>query len=249
MLSKSTSSDSKITRLTRLIVPHASFCDLAFIESSVVWDWTWFGLRPCTEESFFISTCPSSQSESWWVLNLQFLYFSGQSLIWIPLIFVLPFYDHDVSPNRYLSHRNSVYNVCPVHMSGSNCLAWHLNQLPTITNTVFTKNKFLNPQRTFARYTERTAFERPLTSGVAYAVRVLHSERAEFEKQHGWPIRRMDTPEQNPVHKNDFNPEVLEPSPIQEEYAPVIFAQDTISHVVSLDMLSGKVNSFLSCYE
>ncbi|KAI6692193.1 hypothetical protein NL676_019903 [Syzygium grande] len=95
-------------------------------------------------------------------------------------------------------------------------------------------------QRTFARYTERTAFERPLTSGVAYAVRVLHSERAEFEKQHGWPIRRMDTPEQNPVHKNDFNPEVLEPSPIQEEYAPVIFAQDTISHVVSLDMLSGK---------
>lgn len=53
----------------------------------------------------------------------------------------------------------------------------------------------------------------------------------------------MDTLEQNPVHKDDYTPELLEPSPIQEEYAPVIFAQDTISHVVSLDMLSGKVSS------
>ncbi|KAK9158338.1 hypothetical protein Scep_004912 [Stephania cephalantha] len=30
---------------------------------------------------------------------------------------------------------------------------------------------------TFAKYTGRTTFERPLTSGVAYAVRVLHSEK------------------------------------------------------------------------
>lgn len=51
----------------------------------------------------------------------------------------------------------------------------------------------------------------------------------------------MDTLEQNPVHKDDYAPEALEPSPIQEEYAPVIFAQDTISHVISVDMLSGKV--------
>ncbi|KAF3431031.1 hypothetical protein FNV43_RR25761 [Rhamnella rubrinervis] len=102
------------------------------------------------------------------------------------------------------------------------------------------KNPSAIDQRTFARYTERTAFERPLTSGVAYAVRVLHSEREQFEKQQGWPIRRMDTLEQNPVHKDDYAPEALEPSPVQEEYAPVIFAQDTISHVVSLDMLSGK---------
>ncbi|CAN1794515.1 Histidine kinase 3 [Linum perenne] len=80
-------------------------------------------------------------------------------------------------------------------------------------------------QKTFAKYTERTAFERPLTSGVAYAVRVLHPEREKFEKQQGWTIRRMDTVEQNPV---------------QEEYAPVIFAQDTVAHVVSLDVLSGK---------
>ncbi|XP_048318716.1 histidine kinase 3 [Ziziphus jujuba] len=101
------------------------------------------------------------------------------------------------------------------------------------------KNPSAIDQRTFARYTERTAFERPLTSGVAYAVRVLHSEREQFEKQQGWTIKRMDTFEQNPVHKDDYDPEALEPSPVQEEYAPVIFAQDTISHVVSLDMLSG----------
>uniref|UniRef100_A0A7N0TM70 histidine kinase n=1 Tax=Kalanchoe fedtschenkoi TaxID=63787 RepID=A0A7N0TM70_KALFE len=41
-------------------------------------------------------------------------------------------------------------------------------------------------------------------------------------------------------HKNDFTSENHEPSPIQEEYAPVIFAQDTVAHVISLDMLSGK---------
>ncbi|KAJ8759088.1 hypothetical protein K2173_003326 [Erythroxylum novogranatense] len=103
------------------------------------------------------------------------------------------------------------------------------------------KNPSAIDQRTFAKYTERTAFERPLTSGVAYAVRVLHSEREQFEKQQGWTIKRMDILEQNPVHKDDYNPELLEASPIQEEYAPVIFAQDTISHVVSLDMMmSGK---------
>lgn len=96
-------------------------------------------------------------------------------------------------------------------------------------------------QRTFAKYTERTAFERPLTSGVAYAVRVLHSEREQFEKQQGWSIKRMDTLEQTPVPKDKYASETPEPlSPIQEEYAPVIFAQDTVSHVVSLDMLSGK---------
>ncbi|XP_057486964.1 histidine kinase 3-like [Actinidia eriantha] len=102
------------------------------------------------------------------------------------------------------------------------------------------KNPSSIDQSTFARYTERTAFERPLTSGVAYAVRVLHSEREQFEKQQGWTIKRMDTLEQTPVHKDEYSPEALEPSPIQKEYAPVIFAQDTISHVVSIDVLSGK---------
>uniref|UniRef100_A0A0A0KFE6 histidine kinase n=1 Tax=Cucumis sativus TaxID=3659 RepID=A0A0A0KFE6_CUCSA len=102
-----------------------------------------------------------------------------------------------------------------------------------------TTRRCAEKERTFARYTERTAFERPLTSGVAYAVRVLHSDRERFEKQQGWTIKRMDKIEQSPVHEDDYAPEDLEPSPTQDEYAPVIFAQDTISHVVSLDMLSG----------
>ncbi|XP_022725183.1 histidine kinase 3-like isoform X2 [Durio zibethinus] len=119
-----------------------------------------------------------------------------------------------------------------------------MNHIQAMSILISTFHHGKNPssidQGTFARYTERTAFERPLTSGVAYAVRVLHSEREQFEKQQGWTIKRMDTLEQNPVHKDDYNPDLLEPSPIQEEYAPVIFAQDTISHVVSIDMLSGK---------
>ncbi|KAI7731352.1 hypothetical protein M8C21_006736 [Ambrosia artemisiifolia] len=90
-------------------------------------------------------------------------------------------------------------------------------------------------QVTFAKYTERTAFERPLTSGVAYAARVLHSEREQFEKQQGWTIKKMPS-----VNKDKYNPEDLEPSPIQPEYAPVIFAQDTVAHVISLDMLTRK---------
>ncbi|GAB4828610.1 Hexokinase-3 [Ancistrocladus abbreviatus] len=102
------------------------------------------------------------------------------------------------------------------------------------------KNPSAIDQKTFAEYTERTAFERPLTSGVAYAVRVLHSEREQFEKLQGWTIKSMDALEQKPVHKDDYAVEKLEPSPVQEEYAPVIFAQETVSHVVSLDMLSGK---------
>lgn len=81
---------------------------------------------------------------------------------------------------------------------------------------------------------------------MAYAVRVLHSEREQFEKQQGWTIKSMDTLEQNQVHKDNYATETLEPAPVQEEYAPVIFAQDTISHVVSVDVLSGKVVFFLA---
>lgn len=78
-------------------------------------------------------------------------------------------------------------------------------------------------------------------------MRVLNSEREQFEKRQGWTIKRMDTVEQNPVHKNDYALEALEPSPVHEEYAPVIFAQDTISHVISVDVLSGKVSfSYIS---
>ncbi|CAK8567153.1 unnamed protein product [Lathyrus sativus] len=117
----------------------------------------------------------------------------------------------------------------------------HIQAMSILISTFHhAKNPSAIDQRTFAKYTERTAFERPLTSGVAYAVRVLQSEREQFEKQQGWSIKRMDTMEQNPVHEDDYVPDELEPSPIHEEYAPVIFAQDTISHVISIDVLSGK---------
>ena len=105
---------------------------------------------------------------------------------------------------------------------------------------IFFKN-LLHVQATFASYAERTAFERPLTSGVAYAVKVLRSEREEFEKQQGWTIKKMDSQEQPPVREDDVVAENQETSPVEEEYAPVIFAQDAYKHVVSLDMLTGKV--------
>ncbi|KAH7844978.1 hypothetical protein Vadar_033848 [Vaccinium darrowii] len=93
-------------------------------------------------------------------------------------------------------------------------------------------------QKTFGGYTERTAFERPLTSGVAYALRVLHADREEFEKKHGWTIKKMETEDQSLIQ--DCDPENLDPSPPQDEYAPVIFSQETVSHIVSIDMMSGK---------
>ncbi|KAH7576637.1 hypothetical protein JRO89_XS01G0122200 [Xanthoceras sorbifolium] len=93
-------------------------------------------------------------------------------------------------------------------------------------------------QKTFGEYTERTAFERPLTSGVAYASKVLHSEREQFEKRIGWTIKKMETEDQTLVQ--DCTPENLDPAPVQDEYAPVIFSQETVSHIVSIDMMSGK---------
>ncbi|CAH8368959.1 unnamed protein product [Eruca vesicaria subsp. sativa] len=88
-------------------------------------------------------------------------------------------------------------------------------------------------QKTFSEYTERTNFERPLTSGVAYALKVTHSEREKFEKEHGWTIKKMNPEDQTLVHEFD-------PAPVQDEYAPVIFAQETVSHLVSVDMMSGN---------
>ncbi|KAL5699558.1 histidine kinase [Ranunculus cassubicifolius] len=77
---------------------------------------------------------------------------------------------------------------------------------------------------TFAQYTASTAFERPLMSGVAYAHRVMHSNREQFEKQQGWTIKTMDR----------------DPSPVRDEYAPCIFSQETISYIESIDMMSGE---------
>lgn len=49
----------------------------------------------------------------------------------------------------------------------------------------------------------------------------------------------METEDQSLIQ--DCDPQNLDPSPPQDEYAPVIFAQETVSHIVSIDMMSGKV--------
>nr|KAJ0187555.1 hypothetical protein LSAT_V11C900457350 [Lactuca sativa] len=70
-------------------------------------------------------------------------------------------------------------------------------------------------KETFAEYTARTAFERPLLSGVANAQRVMNYEREDLERQHDGNIRTM----------------TKEPSPFRDGYAPVIFAQETVSYL------------------
>ncbi|GLJ30904.1 hypothetical protein SUGI_0614970 [Cryptomeria japonica] len=102
----------------------------------------------------------------------------------------------------------------------------HVHALAILVSTFHhRKNPSAIDQKTFAEYTARTAFERPLLSGVAYAQKVLHSEREQFERQQGWKIKMMKT---------------KEPSPIQDEYAPAIFSQETIFYIESLDMMSGE---------
>ena len=46
---------------------------------------------------------------------------------------------------------------------------------------------------------------------------------------------------ENETLVQDCIPENLDHAPVQDEYAPVIFAQETVSHIVSIDMMSGKV--------
>jgi histidine kinase 2/3/4 (cytokinin receptor) len=91
---------------------------------------------------------------------------------------------------------------------------------------------------TFAKYAERT--ELPLTSGLAYAVRVTHSERDQFERQQGWSIKRMYSSKKFSQESGD-----VATMDISEEYAPVIFAQDAYKNVISFDMLSGIVSDYL----
>ncbi|EEF34850.1 histidine kinase 4 isoform X2 [Ricinus communis] len=101
----------------------------------------------------------------------------------------------------------------------------HVHALAILVSTFhYNKNPSAIDQETFAEYTARTSFERPLLSGVAYAQRVVNSEREEFESQHGWTIKTMEK----------------EPSPLRDEYAPVIFSQETVSYIESLDMMSGE---------
>ncbi|KAI3817100.1 hypothetical protein L1987_10888 [Smallanthus sonchifolius] len=102
----------------------------------------------------------------------------------------------------------------------------HVHALAVLVSTFhYYKNPSVIDQDTFAEYTARTAFERPLLSGVAYAQRVMNSEREDFESQHGGTIRTMAN---------------KEPSPHRDEYAPVIFSQETVSYLNLLDMMSGE---------
>ncbi|XP_024516536.1 probable histidine kinase 6 isoform X3 [Selaginella moellendorffii] len=91
---------------------------------------------------------------------------------------------------------------------------FHLGKQPSVLD-----------QETFAVYTKRTEFERPLMTGVAYAQRLFHSEREAFERRYGWEIKTMTT-------KKVQSP--------QAEYAPAVFTQNSLSYLESLDMLSGK---------
>lgn len=84
-----------------------------------------------------------------------------------------------------------------------------------------------------------------MTSGVAYALKVLHAEREQFEKEHGFTIRKME--EDQSAVQDEYVPENLDPAPVQNEYAPVIFSQETVSHIVSIDMMSGKVSPYFFC--
>ncbi|KAF9593480.1 hypothetical protein IFM89_023297 [Coptis chinensis] len=57
----------------------------------------------------------------------------------------------------------------------------------------------------------------------------------------------MEEEDYSAVH--DYIPEKLDPSPVKDEYAPVIFSQETVSHIVSIDMMSGKYGKCLMLYK
>ncbi|KAL6635096.1 hypothetical protein ACP70R_027767 [Stipagrostis hirtigluma subsp. patula] len=101
----------------------------------------------------------------------------------------------------------------------------HVHALAILIST-FHYEKFPSAidQDTFAKYTGRTSFERPLLNGVAYAHRLFHHEREMFEREQGWIMNTMKQ----------------EPAPPQDEYAPVIFSQDTVSYLARIDMMSGE---------
>uniref|UniRef100_A0A0D9VKS6 histidine kinase n=1 Tax=Leersia perrieri TaxID=77586 RepID=A0A0D9VKS6_9ORYZ len=101
----------------------------------------------------------------------------------------------------------------------------HVHALAILISTFhFEKSPSAIDQDTFAKYTARTSFERPLLNGVAYAQRIFHHEREMFESQQGWIMKTMKR----------------EAAPPQDEYAPVIFSQDSISYLSRIDMMSGE---------
>ncbi|XP_057826910.1 probable histidine kinase 6 [Cryptomeria japonica] len=114
----------------------------------------------------------------------------------------------------------------------------HIHALALLVSTFHLRKQPSSiDQETFANFAEQTAFERPLTTGVSYAQRVLHSEREQFEKEQGWQILKM------PKECNDsLDPceSEYEIAPVQDEYAPVIFSQRTVQKIHKCDVMSGK---------
>ncbi|XP_010436680.1 PREDICTED: histidine kinase 2-like [Camelina sativa] len=149
----------------------------------------------------------------------------------------------DTNEEIIMKRRETLANMCDerarVLQDQFNVSLNHVHALSILVSTFHHgKSPSAIDQKTFEEYTERTNFERPLTSGVAYALKVPHSERENFEKEHGWSIKKMETEDQTVVQ--DCVPENFDPAPTQDEYAPVIFAQETVSHIVSVDMMSGE---------
>ncbi|PIN03905.1 Sensory transduction histidine kinase [Handroanthus impetiginosus] len=149
---------------------------------------------------------------------------------WIMLMFFLSQQIYDYLDDEHKERRKEVLvSMCDQRarmlQDQFNVSVNHVHALAILVSTFrYYKDPSAIDQETFAEYTARTAFERPMLSGVAYAQRILNSEREEFERQHGWTIRTMEN----------------EPSPIRDEYAPVIFSQETVSYIESLDMMSGE---------
>ncbi|KAF8009167.1 hypothetical protein BT93_J0222 [Corymbia citriodora subsp. variegata] len=84
-------------------------------------------------------------------------------------------------------------------------------------------------QEALESYMDNTTFERPLLSGVAYAERVCHWERENFEGGQLWSI----------MHRSFES----QPLPVQEEHAPVNVCCQT-NHINALlnllDMMTEK---------
>lgn len=66
-----------------------------------------------------------------------------------------------------------------------------------------------------------------MLNGVAYAQRIFHHEREMFESQQGWIMKTMKR-------------EAAPPQTPQDEYAPVIFSQESVSYLARIDMMSGE---------
>ncbi|VAH01286.1 unnamed protein product [Triticum turgidum subsp. durum] len=171
--------------------------------------------------------------DRWW-RSLLVLWIIGSTLASFQ-----PF--HYINSNSVEKRRDSLGSMCDERarmlQDQFNVSMNHLQALAILVNTFHhSQNPSAMNQATFARYAERTAFERPLMSGVAYAVRVTHAERDQFERQQGWSIKKMYSSPNSQGPGDAAVAMVREPD---EEYAPVIFAQDAYKNVISFDMLSG----------